>query len=142
MKEPHLSEEAIQEWALAPQGTPLPEHFSVCHHCQELLVQYQQLHGAITRATPPVFEFSVEAQVMPVLFPEPPKQSVTRNAIPWLVLSPLLVLMLSALLLIFFKSEFWTILQGLCIAGFLLGSTVYQIHWLIKKYEARMLLLQ
>lgn len=142
MKEPHLSEEAIQEWALVSKGTPLPDHFSSCTQCHNLLVQYQQLHLDLGSVATPAFEFSVEAQVMPVLFPEPSKQAISKIKIPWKLLLPLLALMFSALIYIFLKSEFWTILQGLCIAGFLLGSTIYQIHWLIKKYESRMLLLQ
>ena len=68
MKEQHLTEEQLQEYACGADITATEKaHLSHCEHCGKLLADYRLLFADIKDAPQPSLGFDVAALVMPVL---------------------------------------------------------------------------
>ena len=66
MNDQHLSEEQLQSLAMVPSNPDagILAHQEACPLCQQQIVAYQQIIGAIKELPAPAFDFNLEAAVL------------------------------------------------------------------------------
>lgn len=82
MKQEHLSENELQQFASGHQGTDLElaAHVHECAKCAMAIANYRTMFSALNTMEKPVVDFTIE-QIMAAL-PDPIKE---KKAFPWLV---------------------------------------------------------
>lgn len=107
MKEQHLTEEQLQEYASGVDITAAANaHLSHCEHCTGLVAEYRLLFADLKNTPPPGLGFDVAALVIPVL-PVAAEQGTDR---PNRYLLPVIAIIALLIPAIAFRTYFFNIL--------------------------------
>jgi hypothetical protein len=141
MRTNHLSEDAIQQYALDAPGckAEVIEHLGCCETCKTRLANYQSLFAAMKEQPGPAFEFDVAGLILPQLQGE--KRESTRRDWP-LYLLVSVVFSLSGFPLYYLRKDIVIMFAGMLpmAIGLAVLSTflvfLFQGIELLKKYKS------
>ena len=141
MNSNHLTEEQMQQYAMAPSscGEELKQHMLTCGYCQSQVAVYLQLFAAIKEQPQPSFEMDLSSLVLPQLSPK-----LSKSTDGLLLFFGFLILASLFLLGYVFRHIFPNIFAGIIpITGYLMGITVlivvgFQCLELIQKYQKQL----
>lgn len=148
MKNGHLSDEIIQEYAWNPKALNADElaHVQVCGFCQQQVADYKLLFSAIAQVPGPEFSFDLEKLVLDQLPVArdlkqsiPAQEAITtqtltdqgnlkrKNIWPWLAFTLMTFVVIGAPLYLF-KDSFQNIIAGLSLmVAYLITITIMLI---------------
>jgi hypothetical protein len=112
MKQEHLSENELQQFALERQETDheMAAHVHACAKCTTAIANYRVMFSALSTVEKPVFEFDIEKQVMAQL----PVSTTAKSRFSWssLLLCTIAVIIV-AIPLFVMRSSFKELFSGI-----------------------------
>jgi anti-sigma factor RsiW len=147
MKQEHLSENELQQFALEQQeaNSELAAHVHECAKCSTAIANYQAMFAALSSMEKPVFDFDPEKQVLAQL----PVSTTAKSGFPWsLLLLSTIAVTIIAITLFVMRSSFKNLFKGIpemmlyIMVVTTLTIIIFQCREMLASYQKKMNLLR